>query len=128
VRILLDTHIALWAVADSPRLPAAARTLVLATENRLFVSAASIWEIAIKHGIAPAKMPVSGARALALFQQSGYAMLPIAPGHAAAIDDLPPHHADPFDRMLVAQALYEPLRLLTADASLSAYSDTIIVV
>lgn len=128
MRLLLDTHIALWAVADSPRLPVAARELLLAPENRLFVSAASIWEIAIKHRIAARKMPVSGTRALRLFQRAGYLLLPIAAAHAAAVDALPAHHADPFDRILVAQALHEPLRLVTGDGGLAAYSDTVIAV
>lgn len=128
MRLLLDTHIALWAVADSPRLPARARELVLAPENSLFVSAASLWEISIKHRIAPAKMPVSGAKALTLFGQANYFFLPITAAHAAALDDLPAHHNDPFDRMLVTQALRDPLRLVTVDGVLAEYSDTVIVV
>lgn len=128
MRLLLDTHIALWAVADSRRLSVQARELILAPDNSLFVSAASLWEISIKHRVAPAKMPVSGAKALTLFARSNYFLLPITAEHAAAVDDLPAHHVDPFDRMLVTQALREPLRLLTADAVLARYSDTVIVV
>jgi PIN domain nuclease of toxin-antitoxin system len=127
VKLLLDTHIALWAVTDSPRLPARARELILAPENSLFVSAVSVWEVSIKHHLAPRKMPVSGTRALALFRRSRYFLLAITAEHAAAVDELPTHHADPFDRMLVSQALREPLRLLTADEVLRRYSDTVIV-
>jgi len=127
VRLLLDTHVALWAVTDSPRLSSRARTLMLAPENSLFVSAASVWEVSIKHRVAPTRMPISGRDALALFQRSNYFLLSVTAEHAAAVDDLPPHHTDPFDRMLVGQALQEPLRLLTADKFLARYSDTVIV-
>jgi PIN domain nuclease of toxin-antitoxin system len=127
MRLLLDTHIALWAVLDSPRLSARARALIIAPENRLFVSAASVWEVAIKHRVSPKKMPVSGGKALTLFQRSSYYLLAVSAEHAAAVDDLPNHHTDPFDRMLVAQALQEPLRLLTSDEMLARYSDTVIV-
>jgi PIN domain nuclease of toxin-antitoxin system len=128
VRLLLDTHIALWAVTDSPRLPAAARTLLLAPRNGLFVSAASVWEISIKHRVAPTKMPVSGREARRLFERANYFFVPITAEHAAAVDDLPALHADPFDRILVSQAIHEPLRLLTVDGILADYSDTVIVV
>jgi PIN domain nuclease of toxin-antitoxin system len=127
VRLLLDTHIALWALADSPRLPASARKLILAPQNGLFVSAATVWEIAIKHQVSRKRMPLAASRALTLFAASGYHLLSMSAEHAAAVEDLPRLHADPFDRMLVAQALREPLRLLTADHVLGRYSDTVIV-
>jgi len=127
VNLLLDTHIALWAIADSPRLPQQARDLILAPGNTAWVSAASVWEIAIKHGLGRGDMPVSGAQALGYFEQSGFRLLAVSPQHAAAVEQLPLHHADPFDRLLVAQALTEPLRLLTHDAKLAAYSDTVIL-
>jgi PIN domain nuclease of toxin-antitoxin system len=71
-------------------------------------------------------MPVSGQEALRYFQESGYRFLPIEPEHAAAVEGLPPHHADPFDRILVAQALVEPMRLITHDPVVARYSDTVI--
>lgn len=128
MNLLLDTHIALWAIADSPRLPARARELIEAPANTLWISVASIWEISIKHALARGDMPVSGADALGFFRQSGYRLLSIEGEHAIAVEALPPHHADPFDRLLVAQALTEPLRLLTHDAKLAPYSDTVILV
>jgi len=128
VRLLLDTHIALWAITDSPRLPDQARRLILAPENEVVVSAASVWEIAIKHGLAKRNMPVSGAEAKAWFVQAGYTLLPVTAEHAALVEELPAHHADPFDRMLVAQALAEPIRLVTADSKVARYSDTVILV
>lgn len=127
MRLLLDTHIALWAVLDSPRLSAHARSLILAPNNDLFVSAASVWEVAIKHRIAPKKMPVTGGDALSFFRRAGYHMLAVTAEHAAALDDLPAYHNDPFDRLLVTQAMEEPLRLLTSDAVLARYSGAVIV-
>ena len=128
MRLLLDTHIALWAIADSPRLPAEARRLIMVPENEVVVSAASVWEIAIKHGLAKKNMPVSGAQAKAWFTQAGYTLLPVTAEHAALVEELPAHHTDPFDRMLVAQALAEPLRLVTSDPKVARYSDTVILV
>lgn len=131
MRVLLDTHVALWAITDDGRLPTNARTLIADARNEVVVSAASVWEITIKHALArglSADMPVSGPDVLRYFRASGYTLLPITADHAAAVAGLPALHRDPFDRMLVAQALHEPLRLLTHDRSLSAYSDAIILI
>lgn len=128
MKILLDTHIALWAVSDDSRLSLQARELIAAPRNLVWVSAVSVWEIAIKHSLGRGEMPISGAEALEFFRQSGYRMLPVSPEHAAAVENLPTHHQDPFDRLLVAQSLTEPLRLLTHDATVARYSDTVILV
>jgi PIN domain nuclease of toxin-antitoxin system len=131
VRLLLDTHIALWAVADDRRLSAKARTLIVDPANEVVVSAASLWQIAIKHALArgaPNDMPVSALEALGYFREAGYELLDIAPAHVVAIETLPALHADPFDRILVAQALNVPLRLLTHDPMVASYSDSIIAV
>ncbi len=126
MNLLLDTHVALWAITDSPRLNDTARALIQAPKNTIWVSAASLWEIAIKHSLNRGNMPISGEQALAYFQSSGYRLLAIEPEHTIAIEQLPLHHHDPFDRLLVAQALTEPMRLLTHDALVASYSDTII--
>jgi PIN domain nuclease of toxin-antitoxin system len=129
--LLLDTHIALWAVILDPRLSAMARDLIGDTNNDVFVSVATIWEIAIKTGLtrgAKTDMPINSTRAIELFQASGYRLLDIAPAHAAAVEALPKFHADPFDRMLIAQAITEPLRLLTHDIQVMRYSDVFIYV
>ena len=123
MKLLLDTQIALWALTDSPRLPGKAREWILDEGNTVFFSAASVWEIAIKHRLARGDMPVSGAEAAKLFREAGYIELPVTALHAAATADLPAHHADPFDRMLIAQAMQEPLRFLTHDRLLQAYGD-----
>lgn len=128
MKLLLDTHIALWALVDSTRLPTKARELILSPANSVIVSATSVWEIAIKHSLARGDMPISGQEALDYFQQAGYELLPITPAHAAAVENLPPYHQDPFDRLLVTQALLEPLRLLTHDTNVARYSDTVILV
>lgn len=128
MKLLLDTHIALWAVSDDLRLPTKARELIAAPRNLIWVSAVSIWEISIKHGLGRGDMPVSGVEALEYFRQSGYRMLPVSPEHAAAVGTLPAHHQDPFDRLLVAQSLAEPLRLLTHDTAVARYSDTVILI
>jgi len=127
MRILLDTHVALWAIADSPGLPAEARRLILSAAD-VYISAASIWEISIKHGLGRGNMPLSGAEATAYFEEAGYLSLPITAEHAVYVEQLPPHHADPFDRILAAQAICEPMRLVTHDAQLARYSDTVILV
>lgn len=129
MRLLLDTHVALWAITDDPALPAKARDLIMAGDTDVYVSAASIWEISIKHSLGRKgahAMPISGAQAQGYFHEAGYQILPITGEHAAAVEDLPKRHADPFDRMLVAQALHEPLRLITHDSEVAAYSETII--
>jgi len=128
VRLLLDTHIALWAITDNPKLSTRARKLVLAPENEIYVSAASVWEIAIKHALGRHTIPISGEEARCYFAEAGYISLPITDQHAAATVTLPPLHADPFDRLLVAQALTEPLILLTHDATVAGYSDNILLV
>jgi PIN domain nuclease of toxin-antitoxin system len=126
VNLLLDTHVALWAITDNPNLSAKARDLILAPQSVVWVSAVSIWEIAIKHRLGRGEMPVSGEAALRYFRQAGYRFLGIEPDHAAAVETLPDHHQDPFDRLLVAQALMEPMRLLTHDMTVARYSDTVV--
>jgi PIN domain nuclease of toxin-antitoxin system len=130
VKLLLDTHIAIWALNEPRRLSEQARDLIADERNDVYVSAASVWEIAIKFALAKRRNapPFSGEVALRLFIEAGYRLLPVTPEHAVALDRLPPLHADPFDRMLVAQALHEPLRLLTADAALAAYGDVVLTV
>ena len=128
MNVLLDTHVALWAITDSPKLSPKARDILLASRAHLWVSTASLWEIAIKHSLGRGVMPVSGEEALGYFRQAGYGILPIEPEHAVAVEQLASHHQDPFDRLLVAQALTEPMRLLTHDEQVASYSDTIILI
>ena len=127
MNLLLDTHIALWAVVDSPRLPQSAKSLILDETREVHVSAASIWEIAIKHRLGRGgrgAMPISGAYAADIFRSSGFRLIAVTDQHAAATESLPDLHADPFDRLLVSQALAEGLMILTADRMVAAYSAT----
>lgn len=126
MNLLLDTHVALWAITDSPKLPPKARELIASPKTNVWISAASIWEIAIKHSLGRGDMPISAQDARRYFSESGYRLLAIEAEHALAVEDLPTHHGDPFDRILVAQALMEPMRLMTHDAMVALYSDTII--
>ena len=128
MRFLLDTHIAVWWVTSDPRLPDGARILISDPANDVHVSAASVWEIAIKSALRrghPDDMKMSGQEALADFERTGFALMPIEPEHAAAVDDLGQFHGDPFDRLLVAQAGKEDMRLLTHDRKLLPYGECI---
>lgn len=130
MRLLLDTHLALWSVTDPERLSPRCALLMENEDHEFLVSAASIWEIAIKFALrrGPGAMPISGSRAFQEFTEAGFAILPVTPEQAASVDDLPPLHGDPFDRLLVAQALYEPLRLITHDKRVAAYSNQFLLV
>ncbi len=131
MRLLLDTHVALWAIVNDARLPKSAADLIAEPANSVAVSAATVWEIAIKHAANRGRatdMPVSGPQALAFFHAAGYELLAVSAEHAAAVQSLPDLHRDPFDRLLVAQALHEPLRLITHDATVKAYSDSFVLI
>ena len=128
MRLLLDTHVALWAIADSRAMPEEARLLILSAANDVYVSAASIWEIAIKHALGRRSMPVSARDAKEYFEEAGYLLLPVTAEHAVFVEELPPHHRDPFDRLLVAQAFSEPMRLVTHDRVVAKYSATTVLV
>ena len=126
MKILLDTHILLWWMADDRRLPRPARLAIEDPANRVFVSIASLWETAIKFSL---KRVVADPEALReAAERDGFSLLPIDARHCSAVARLPHHHSDPFDRLLVAQALVEPMRLLTHDSQLARYSDTVAVV
>jgi PIN domain nuclease of toxin-antitoxin system len=126
MNLLLDTHILLWWLADDKRLPKAVVETIAATNGSIFVSVASVWEIAIK--VAQNRIKVDPDILLDGIAQSGFQLLPITAQHALQTAHLPLYHRDPFDRMLVAQAQVEPLHLLTHDAALRPYGDAILVV
>jgi len=125
MRLLLDTHVFLLAVAGSPLLKPAARRL-LESADEVYVSAASIWEIAIKSRLG--KIEADPQELAAAIEASGFSELPVRATHAAGIAHFALHHNDPFDRLLIAQALAEPLRLITADETLAKYSDLVVLV
>jgi PIN domain nuclease of toxin-antitoxin system len=125
MRILLDTHLVLWAVTADPQLGAAAKKKLLDPDNQIYVSAATIWEVAIKHRKHPQVMPIGPDVLADACVDSGFSWLDINPQHARAVAKLPLLHADPFDRMLVAQAMQEPMALLTRDRQIAAYSELV---
>lgn len=128
MRLLLDTHIALWAITNDSKLTPAAKVLIEDPANQIAVSAASIWEIAIKNQLNREHMPVSGSEALHWFRVSGYNIVEISGEHAAAVGLLPPIHHDPFDRLILAQAFHDPYRLVTRDKTVARYDGSIILV
>ena len=124
MRVLLDTHLLLWALGAPARLPAAARRVI--RDADVYVSAASIWEISIK--VALGKLRADPHEVLAALEPAGFLRLSISAEHAARVASLPPIHRDPFDRLLVAQALVEPMRLLTDDTVLGGYGEIVTLV
>ena len=128
MRLLLDTHILLWALTDDARLPERARELLLDSHNEVFFSAASVWEIAIKRTLRRETISISAEDAARFFHAAGYAELAVSSTHAAKVETLAPLHADPFDRLLVAQAMTEPMRLMTHDRTIASYGPEIILV
>lgn len=125
MRVLLDTHILLWTLSDNPKLSPKARKLI---ENaaEIYVSAATFWEMAIKVGLDKLKVDLDEIREYCL--QSGFVELPITSEHAIAVKDLEHHHKDPFDRLIAATAISEPMRLITADPQLAQYTSLAILV
>jgi PIN domain nuclease of toxin-antitoxin system len=127
MRVLLDTHVFVWSVMDHPKLDQRARELI-ASADEIYISAVSLWEIAIKSGLG--KIEANADELVSAIGESGFLALSITPEHAARVGGLPVvnSHKDPFDRMLVAQALTEPLVLLTADEKLVAYGEIVRVI
>jgi PIN domain nuclease of toxin-antitoxin system len=116
MRLLLDTHILLWALTDDPRLPTLARTHLLNHGNSVYFSSASVWEIAIKRTLPRSNMPISSHQAHKFFLEAGYEELTISAVHAALVESL------------IAQALSEPMRLITHDRIIASYGNTITLV
>jgi len=128
MRLLVDTHLLLWAAARSRRLPKEARLLLEEPANEVFFSAASLWEIVIKAALRKPDFKVDVTLLRPALSEMGFAELPVSGTHAERLASLPPIHKDPFDRMLVAQSLAEPLVLLTNDGVLADYGDVVKVV
>lgn len=120
MRILLDTHALLWAMAAPKRLPKRVAAAIREPANEVFVSAVSTWEIAIKSGIGKIEADVS--EIADAFEEMGFVELPVTVAHTIRLGEIPPHHRDPFDRLLVAQAMEGGLSLASRDSVFSAYS------
>ncbi len=128
MRILLDTHVLLWAI-DRPRLlDAATRAQLENPGNEVLFSSASIWEIAIKAGLKRADFQAEPEKVAEAASATGFSELPITAAVAATVADLPPHHRDPFDRLLIAQAIALPARFYTVDLALPLYSELVTLI
>jgi PIN domain nuclease of toxin-antitoxin system len=125
MRLLLDTHIVCWNYYEPKRVPEEARRLIIQADA-VFISSASIWEIAIKSRLG--KIDADPHKIVRLIGAAGFRELPVFSRHSLLVADLPLLHSDPFDRLLVAQAMSEPLHLLTVDAQLKQYTDLVIQV
>jgi PIN domain nuclease of toxin-antitoxin system len=125
MRLLVDTHVLLWAAANPNKLPASFRSRLESVESTVLFSAASIWEIAIKVQLGKLELAVAPEDFAGTAVERGFEELPITAAHAAAAGRLPLLHRDPFDRILVAQAILEPARLLTLDRALAPYSELV---
>jgi PIN domain nuclease of toxin-antitoxin system len=121
VKLLIDTHLLLWAAADSTSLSAAARGLIGDVDNERFFSAASLWEIAIKRGLGREDFQVDLPDLRDGLLANSYQELPVRSAHAIAVMNLPPIPKDPFDRILIAQAMVDGMTLLTADPLMGRY-------
>lgn len=121
MKLLLDTHLLLWSAGQPDRLSTEARALLEAPENELFFSSASLWEVVIKRGLGRDDFKVDARLLRRGLLDNGYSELPIGSEHVVAIENLPPVHKDPFDRILVAQAQVEGITLLTADPTVDKY-------
>ncbi len=122
MKLLLDTHLLLWAAAEPGRLSASARKLMKDVKNELMFSAASFWEIASKRGLGRNDFQCDPRLLRRGLLDNGYSELPIGADHALAIEGLPPIHKDPFDRLLIAQAIVEGITLLTSDPLVAKYA------
>ena len=121
MRLLLDTHLLLWASGPLERLPDAASRLLEDPENELYFSVANLWEVTIKHGLGRSDFQVDARVLRRELLENGYSELTITSDHAFAVGLLPPIHKDPFDRILIAQAMVEAITLLTSDPIVARY-------
>ena len=121
MKLLLDTHLLLWSAGKTERLSTEARALIEALDNELFFSSAILWEVVIKRGLGRDDFKVDARLLRRGLLDNGYSELPIGSEHVVAIENLPPIHRDPFDRILVAQAQVEGITLLTADPTVAQY-------
>ncbi len=128
MRVLLDTHIALWALTDTTKLSEEVIQILESGKNEVYYSIASVWEIAIKHKLKPEQMPINEEDFARLCEETGFTQLPIESEHIFLLKTLSrpesaPKHNDPFDRMLLAQAKYEKIKLITHDSLIPYYGE-----
>ncbi|MBQ7146956.1 MAG: type II toxin-antitoxin system VapC family toxin [Lachnospiraceae bacterium] len=133
MKLLLDTHILIWALNGDPHLPRKAREMILYPGNTLYYSCVSLWEIAVKHAIHPENVSFSAEILSGFCREAGFLPLEVKEKHIFALETLvrqddAPKHSDPFDRMLIAQAKAEGMTLLTHDGLLAGYGEKCVIV
>lgn len=122
MKLLLDTHVAIWATHQPERLPSHIATALIENAGSIEVSVAAIWEIAIKHPLGRSTQPPFNAQqAILEFDAAGFTLLDVTANHAAFVERLPPIHADPFDRLMLAQSIVEGMQFVTYDKNLARY-------
>ena len=127
MNVLVDTHVWIWSLADPNRLTPECRRLLSSSRNVIYLSAASAWELAIKDALGKIELPEPVETYVPTrMARQGITALPITHTHALTVSTLPPHHRDPFDRLLIAQAIVERLPILTADAAFDRYGVEVI--
>ena len=132
MKVLIDTHIAIWAVLNNPKLPKQAKDIILDKENDIFYSTASVWEITIKHILHPDRLRINGSLLEKGCEENGYFVLPILNKHVSALETLKrlenaPRHNDPFDKIMIAQEKTEGLMFLTHDSLIPYYNEPFII-
>ena len=132
MKVLIDIHIAIWAVLNNPKLPKQAKDIILDKENDIFYSTASVWEITIKHILHPDRLRINGSLLEKGCEENGYFVLPILNKHVSALETLKrlenaPRHNDPFDKIMIAQAKTEGLMFLTHDSLIPYYNEPFII-
>lgn len=132
MKVLIDTHIAIWAVLNNPKLPKQAKDIILDKENDIFYSTASVWEITIKHILHPDRLRINGSLLEKGCEENGYFVLPILNKHVSALETLKrlenaPRHNGPFDKIMIAQAKTEGLMFLTHDSLIPYYNEPFII-
>lgn len=133
MKLLLDTHIILWALNDNPKLSSQARELIMDAGNDIYYNSASIWETTIKYMSKPDKIRISGSKLSDLCREMGYQMLPIADNHVKVLETLVYHnqnqvHNDPFDRIMIAQAKADGLKFITHDSKIPFCGESCVMV
>lgn len=133
MKLLLDTHIILWALDDNPKLSRQARKIIMDVENDIYCSSASIWGTTIKYMAKPDKIHISGSKLSDLCREMGYLMLPIADDHVKALETLTYHnqasaHNDPFDRIMLARAKADGLKFVTHDSKIPLYEEDCVMI
>lgn len=121
MKLLLDTHAFIWFVENDESLPASLKTQIEDTDNEIFISIVSLWEIAIKTSLGKLEMAIDLPSIINKIEENGFVMLPIFPEHTVCVASLPFHHKDPFDRILIAQTIVEKLKIISKDDIFDSY-------